>query len=286
MRATLTTSNHRVLHAALDLIQAGGMLLILSLVSWGLALTLPPLLATPLLVAASAYLLLHLSRREWVYDSLQFDLPPPASLPWIVFASGIAALFAPLLALLNHRVMGARSENPDIASRLLDAEGGWVAFALLSVAIGPLAEETILRGWLLGRLRHGFGPASALAVTSLFFALMHGTTWRVPYYFLLGLLLGGAVLVTRSVWTGVALHVSYNASLLLLALRFPTRDSLARWLELHLGPSVIEVSLGACVLTFGILGMKLSRLCRRGTPSALTPLRMARPGLVERSHGH
>ena len=86
------------------------------------------------------------------------------------------------------------------------------ALRVLAVAmLGPIAEELIFRGYLLGRLQR-FGPAIAILVTA--------TVWTALHYFyplpvlavilMDGILLGLARWKTGSVVPPIIMHALYN----------------------------------------------------------------------------
>ncbi len=84
-----------------------------------------------------------------------------------------------------------------------------LAFVTL-VVIGPLAEETLFRGYLYGKLRHSVPVWAAVLATSLLFAAVH-SQWNVALdVFVLSLVLCGLREVTGSIWAGVLLHMAKN----------------------------------------------------------------------------
>lgn len=81
----------------------------------------------------------------------------------------------------------------------------WVAVTLVVAS----AEEVLLRGVLLDRVRHASGLGGAVVLTSAVFALMHVPLygWHVvPLDFAVGLGLAGLRLTTRSIVAPVAAH--------------------------------------------------------------------------------
>ena len=87
---------------------------------------------------------------------------------------------------------------------------GWLVPPLSVGLVGPLLEELAFRGQLQPRLARVWGRWIALAATAAVFALGHGTFGAVPTFFVAGLLIGYARLVTRSIWASVALHATLN----------------------------------------------------------------------------
>lgn len=84
-----------------------------------------------------------------------------------------------------------------------------LAFVTL-VVLAPLAEETLFRGYLYGKLK-GYVPAVVAAlVTSLLFGIAH-FQWNVGVdVFVLSLFLCGLRSLTGSIWAGVLVHMIKN----------------------------------------------------------------------------
>lgn len=91
---------------------------------------------------------------------------------------------------------------------------GWAAFALAAAVVIPLVEEFAFRGRMQGHLEVAWGgPVGAVLATSALFAVMHAggphpLLLVVP--FLMGIFCGAAVILTRSIWSGVLLHGIWN----------------------------------------------------------------------------
>ena len=88
---------------------------------------------------------------------------------------------------------------------------------LVSVALLPaFTEELLFRGILFRWIEEFAGSWIALALTSALFGLAHifnpGATWFSSFAIAVeaGLLLGGAYMLTRSLWMPVGLHAAWN----------------------------------------------------------------------------
>lgn len=89
--------------------------------------------------------------------------------------------------------------------------------AVLALAVVPaLAEEAFFRGGLLTALLDRLGTWPGLALTTVFFALMHGSLAGFPAHLCISLLCGLAMLASGRVWVSALLHMSYNGAALLL----------------------------------------------------------------------
>lgn len=78
-----------------------------------------------------------------------------------------------------------------------------------------IAEEMLLRGYILKNLLFSFNKYIALLVSSILFSLMHSFNPNVDFFslfnlFLAGILLGLSYIHTRNLWFPIALHLSWN----------------------------------------------------------------------------
>jgi membrane protease YdiL (CAAX protease family) len=84
-----------------------------------------------------------------------------------------------------------------------------VAFMTL-IIVAPLAEETLFRGFLYGKLRKIMPVWVAMIITSALFGFVHGQ-WNVGVdVFALSLVLCGLREVTGNIWAGMLLHMIKN----------------------------------------------------------------------------
>lgn len=134
----------------------------------------------------------------------------------------LCLLVLPACDLMLEMLTGVKAfgQNPTLAL-FATAPLPWL-FPLLGILLvaGPLFEELLFRGWLLGGLRSDMGDRWALVVSSLLFTLAHGSFWNVPSHFLGGMILGWVALRTGSISTSLALHALWNLSWLCWAFAY------------------------------------------------------------------
>ncbi len=86
---------------------------------------------------------------------------------------------------------------------------GW-----LSLAVAPIIEETVFRGYLQGTLISKFSTWQSVLITALVFTAMHGvyyTHWAaLLYVFGVGILLSLVRNKTQSIWPGMLGHFINN----------------------------------------------------------------------------
>lgn len=98
------------------------------------------------------------SRREWL---------------WVAGAT-IAAILVIIVVDVLAAALGVIGGESATTQEVADAPLALLMYGVVwaIVAIGPI-EELLFRGIIQGRLREAFGPASAIGITSLAFALVH-----------------------------------------------------------------------------------------------------------------
>lgn len=125
------------------------------------------------------------------------------------------------------------------------------AFSVLSVAVFPaLLEEFFFRGAIMGGLMK-YGKGFAVFTSALLFGLVHGNLVQMPFAFLVGLILGYAVILSGSVWTSVTIHFINN----FLSLVF---DFAQKGAGTQIVPLINAVAL--LIIAVGFFGLYL--LCR------------------------
>jgi membrane protease YdiL (CAAX protease family) len=109
----------------------------------------------------------------------------------------------------------------EVVTGIVELEGLERAQAvLIAVVVAPFLEETVFRGFLQPLLVQNLREKGGIAVTSLVFALLHGTAALVPI-FALSCLLGTIHLRTRRLPAVWVVHGVFNAIMLAMVFAFP-----------------------------------------------------------------
>ncbi len=93
---------------------------------------------------------------------------------------------------------------------------GAVAFAMAGGVVAGFVEEVIFRGIVFRWVEELGGSWAALAVSSALFGLAHGMNDGATWFSTLavaveaGLLLGGAYMLTRTLWLAIGIHAGWN----------------------------------------------------------------------------
>lgn len=91
-----------------------------------------------------------------------------------------------------------------------------LGFALLLSAVLPgICEEMLFRGGLMGAWERR-GTRQALVITSVLFALLHGSVLGFPVQLIMGFVLGYLVILSDSLFVGMIYHVLHNATILII----------------------------------------------------------------------
>jgi membrane protease YdiL (CAAX protease family) len=141
------------------------------------------------------------------------------SVPWL--AAAIVAGFVMYLAFVvaSDRLFPHRLPDTDYFAMYRARPWGWVPIAILVAVAGPLMEEFIFRGAVQHALIRRFGPAIGITGASLLFAISHFRPQQIGDFFVFGAVSGLLVYRTRSLFAGIAMHSTFNASLLLMSTR-------------------------------------------------------------------
>ncbi len=91
--------------------------------------------------------------------------------------------------------------------------GSEVPLSLLVLAttiVGPLAEELVYRGAVMGAFRAVMSDRWAIVLSALIFGIVHMDVIQGTYAFVLGLILGYLYMKTRNIWCAYLMHMILN----------------------------------------------------------------------------
>ncbi len=138
--------------------------------------------------------------------------------PIALFLMG-AHIFLDEINRLVEQLIPAPAWFIELFNRLFENDFGiWGTF-LKVVILAPVIEELIFRGIIMHGFMRNYRPFTAILVSALFFALFHLNPWQFPATFLLGLLLGWVMFITRNIFACMAGH-AINNLLVLLEIRY------------------------------------------------------------------
>jgi membrane protease YdiL (CAAX protease family) len=181
---------------------------------------------------------------------------------WMILLAVPASAVATLcLAFIWIHLNGAPSSGAgsEMMKRAMSRPYGWVPLALSVAVVAPLIEELMFRGRMQTAFERRLGRVPGILVTTVVFAVVHLTAYKVPNMLLSGIVLGAAVSLTGSIWAGVILHAANNGiAVFMFAFDISETSSPPSALPL-LG--LVAVLL-LCVLALTAIGLRLWRLER------------------------
>lgn len=123
---------------------------------------------------------------------------------------GYLLLTAGLLALAQLIPGINLEEAQDVGFQQIGQRYELILAFLTLVIIAPIAEEILLRGYLLGKLRRRLPLWSAILIVSLLFAFLHGQVNVGIDTFALSVAMSLAVVWAKSLWPAILIHMLKN----------------------------------------------------------------------------
>ena len=174
---------------------------------YGTIISYPIMFIPPLLYASVQSRLNEYSTEAIDLDSNNFGTLGGVKLGMMCTVATIAAAFTvePITALLPEMPEWLKN----VMDKILEDVPLWTT--LLSVSIfAPLFEEWLCRGLVLRGLLKSMSPGSAIAVSAVFFAVLHMNPWQAIPAFCLGLLFGYVYYRTGSLKLTMLMHCVNN----------------------------------------------------------------------------
>jgi len=120
-------------------------------------------------------------------------------------------------------------------------------FLIISI-MGPFWEELLFRGVILQSLLARWTKWSAVAVSSLLFALIHFHPVHGSIALVIGVVVGTVTVATGSIWAAIIVHVVNNAAADLGMTVLPLMDYLPLWIS---APGVLLTAGGLYLVLHG-----------------------------------
>jgi len=191
-----------------------GSAIVRSMTASGIMLARGTVLAIYYTAQICTLLGLALRRDAGFLEAFKLDAPPdfpsiPLGLSMLVGTWSFSMLYR--VAAIAAGWKPPATDSPSL-DRLFGSDAlGMSITVLVVVLLGPLVEELILRGVVLGALERRLSRWWAIGLSAVMFAALHGSLWSFVPMTVLGLALGRMASGRRSLWPAIILHVSYNA---------------------------------------------------------------------------
>ena len=159
--------------------------------------------------------------------TVRYRSPFWSSLKWRGPKAVPASRFLALGFLLAFAMGALSSRIPGIedlpVSGLLQHVQTAVFLSVTAIAVAPLVEEVVFRGFIFPVLERRWGPVAAVLLTALMFTSLHipqlwGSWMAVSLILLVGLVLSLVRALTGALLPAFLLHLAYNTTLCLLSL--------------------------------------------------------------------
>ena len=183
-----------------------------------------------------------------------------SKLPLLVFA-GVALCFS--AAQFNSLFLELIRYSEVTSGIILGGEAEMaphtVVLSFITVAVVPaFCEEFLFRGAILENLLP-FGRTRAILISAFLFALMHQNAGQLLYTFVAGVVLGAICAYTKSIWSGVIVHLFNNLISVLQDVIYARLGASVAGSSAILLIDCAIYALGAislCVLLLGVIGRK------------------------------
>lgn len=233
-----------------------------------LATELSTVISYPLMFVPPMIFARRRSRMASIFDSgLAVDSNNFGRLGGVRMA--FAAAFATIaMAFVAEPVTALLPAAPEWFEQIMESmTGGNIILTFICVSIfAPLFEEWLCRGMVLRGLLTKMSPAWAIAVSALFFAVLHMNPWQALPAFLLGLLFGYVYYKTGSLKLTMLMHFTNNTMALIFSKipSFAEADTLADVMTPWAYACLIIVCvlyLAAMVITLRAIPMRSEEAC-------------------------
>jgi len=148
------------------------------------------------------------------------NLFPYRRFSWLIFIpiSTFLAAAHVFLGEINQQIDQVFPPPPwfwELFEKIFDSDYGFLGAFLKVAIVAPIVEELIFRGVIMHGFMRNYPKVVAIFVSALFFALFHLNPWQFPATFLLGLLLGWVMVITRNIFACIIGHAINNLLVLL-----------------------------------------------------------------------
>jgi len=201
--------------------------------------------------------------------------PKPLTMLLVLIGAPAATLIAALVGIGQGLFMEVPESYRELMERIFQAQGGvnLVTSVLVFAIVPGICEELLFRGFVLRGLATRLSPPMAIAWTAVLFGAFHFDMYRLLPTTVLGLILGGLVWLTGSLWPAMLLHAANN-TIAVLANNLPALRNIP-WLQEGTSiPTPVLLIVGAvgALATWGLIRL-YPRPARLAEPPEIEPAR-------------
>ena len=167
------------------------------------------------ILALLIYAIVFLIRKKNFFTETSIGpMPVNGILPVALVAVGFNVMVSMLLPLLPfpESWIASYQQNSSVIG-----DGNVVIAWICTILLAPVLEEIVFRGLVYTRLKQGMPKIVAAVITSLLFALVHGTIIWGIYTFLLSMILIWTFETYQSLTANILLHLFFNLTGMVLS---------------------------------------------------------------------
>lgn len=152
------------------------------------------------------FMMMFKKKEESLWERCKFDKVDAKNILLILLTSiGLSMFLTSFVYLVQNMFPSYESVSKGIILGMNSILGFFSIVFIL-----PFFEEILFRGLVFNELRRSTNIVASIIIQGLLFALIHGNLLQSIYTFLLGIVLALIYLWTKSIWSCVILHISYN----------------------------------------------------------------------------
>lgn len=219
------------------------------------------------LVVGGSFLLVWILNRSDPSARLPFDAPKGAGRTALVVVGAIGACLAANIVTSYIDVFVFQSWGSDFYESIVpsapDTPLGTVIYFVAIGILPPMIEEFALRGCVMQPLRR-YGDMLAIVASAAVFAALHSSPIQIVFAFIAGIILGYAVVVTDSLWTGIVIHCVNNCVSVLGSIVTDSFGEESTQNVVFMGFYYALIGAGAVAVVFWFAGKRAPKLTKYG----------------------
>lgn len=124
----------------------------------------------------------------------------------------VIAIIGAIIGMLGTNFISSALDLPNLLEEQLEGMSNTLMGALAIAVVGPLAEEVVFRGAMMGyMLRNGVKPWIAILVSAFLFGVIHLNPVQVPFAMIVGVIFGVIYYRTGNIILTTIIHIINNS---------------------------------------------------------------------------
>lgn len=225
----------------------------------------PVLLATILIVSSIISIILM------IWPLKMFNVRKEFTPSGIGIGLSVLAIAAAIVGMYGTNFINEVLDLPNIIEAQLNDMSATIIGALAISVVGPLAEEVVFRGAIMGyMLRKGVNPWVVILFSALLFGLMHINPAQVPFAMIVGVILGVIYYRTGNIILTTIIHIINNSVATILT---NVCDDSTKLSDMFGGSMLVTLLAGLVVLAICFAMLRMFWNCTSGINSSEEEMR-------------